>query len=411
MRNLRIEPARDLAEHLRTAPAAFADVQAMARTAGVGTAKLDFLCRRFFHLSPAEMLDRARIDAARRHLSTSSRSISNIASDVGFAALPAFSACFRRLVGLSPSAYRGLPRSERFTLDLPPWLDRRRLLTYLGRDPKSLHQQVDGERFAFALELDGEARTVVVELGRGEAVVRLPSAGGAWAAEAHQRVRRMLGLTGDPLPFEGRAARVPQIRRLLDGQRGLTVPRTPDLDDACIWVIAGQQVSLASAFSIRRRLAERYGRPVQDGSGLLAPTPLARLAELEEADLVGVGFSRRKAEYLHALARASGSSQGGLDLKALERSPWPALTAPEIEQKLLAVRGLGPWSVNYLMMRGLGLADCVPVGDVALAESLKRFFDLDARPQGDAVREHMEVFAPDRSLATFHLWHRLGNAQ
>ena len=131
---------------------------------------------------------------------------------------------------------------------------------------------------------------------------------------------------------------------------------------------------------------------------------LETIANLAYGDLRAIGFSQRKAEYLIDVARDVVA--GELDLDELERS-----TAPEIEERLLAIRGFGPWSANYLMMRSLGLADCVPLGDVALAESLRRFFGLDERPSKPRTLDLMAPFAPWRSLATFHLWQRLGNAQ
>lgn len=297
---------------------------------------------------------------------------------------------------------------ENLELELPEGYSTARILAYLGRDPRSLLQRVEGDRVRFAMAHGGGAARVGLTLERGLARAVLEIVEPAtdadaepWPAALETRVRRLLGLVVDPTAFERRAAGSPEIARLIDGQRGLVVPLAHDLTDAVLWVIVGQQVSLASAFSIRRALLERYGRPVGDGLVLL-PT-LERLAELEVDDLRAVRFSRRKAEYLVDLARATVS--GDLDLEALRH------TRPDAaEERLLAVRGLGPWSVNYFLMRGLGLADRVPIGDVALAKSLKRFFGLDERPGPDGVRELMAPFAPHRSLATFHLWHRLGNA-
>jgi AraC family transcriptional regulator of adaptative response / DNA-3-methyladenine glycosylase II len=71
---------------------------------------------------------------------------------------------------------------------------------------------------------------------------------------------------------------------------------------------------------------------------------------------------------------------------------------------LLAIHGLGPWSVNYLMMRALGFADCVPLGDTGVTSGLQSLFKLDPRPDIDATRRLMTVFSPYRSLATAHLW-------
>ena len=74
------------------------------------------------------------------------------------------------------------------------------------------------------------------------------------------------------------------------------------------------------------------------------------------------------------------------------------------------MRGLGPWSAQYVMMRACGFADCVPVGDSGLATALERLHDLDERPGPDETRRLMEPFAPFRSLATFHLWRMLGDS-
>ena len=70
----------------------------------------------------------------------------------------------------------------------------------------------------------------------------------------------------------------------------------------------------------------------------------------------------------------------------------------------MALRGLGPWSVNYIMMRALGFADCVPYGDTGVTSGLQSFLALETRPDVDATRSLMSVFAPYRSLATSHLW-------
>ena len=78
---------------------------------------------------------------------------------------------------------------------------------------------------------------------------------------------------------------------------------------------------------------------------------------------------------------------------------------------MLDVRGLGPWSVQYFLMRGLGFADCVPVGDAGLTAALQRFHHLDHRPGPAETRELMEPFAPFRSLGTYHLWSSLGDPQ
>lgn len=395
----------ELVGSLRADPAELRNVGDLVRRSGVGASKLSQLFRRHYHTTPLAMLTRLRIERARRELLESEKSVTAIGFDVGYETLSAFHDNFRGQTGMSPQAYRRLLGADRFTVDLPAWFSPRRALRYLGRDPASPTQRVDGEVFSFAAAVDGVAAAASAKIaaGRAECAIepgsRPPAAG--WAPVVHARLLRLLGLVTDPLPFERRLRRS-EHRRLIEGQRGLTVPQTHDLVDALVWVIVGQQVSLPVAFALRRRLIERYGRRAPGGFAL--PPALETLANVGYADLQAAGFSRRKAEYLVDLARAA--TAGELDLGALERAP-----ATVVERRLLAVRGLGPWSVHYLMMRALALADCVPVGDVALAKSLALFFGLGERPDKPRVIELMKPFAPYRSLATFHLWNRLGNAQ
>lgn len=399
-------PIEDLVTLLRGDPGAFPNVRALRRRAGMTAAVLEERLRRHYHASPDEMLSRARVEHARRQLAASRRSVAEIAADAGYPSFPTFDDDFRRHTGMSAESYRRLRSALHFTLELPPWYPRKRVLAYLGRDPASPLQRVDGYVVRFAVGWNGATALAAAELRPRRAACEItPVAGtppGPWGPVVHARLLRLLGLGIDPRPFERRMRRSPELRRLIEGQRGLTIPQTHDLADGFLWVIAGQQVSLAVAFVLRRRLIERYGSALGDGFALLPA--MATLAELDYEALTEIGFSRRKAEYAVDLGRAA--ADGTLDLAALERA-----SATAVERRLLEVRGLGPWSVHYLMMRALAFVDCVPVGDVALAAALARFFALEERPGTARVRELMAPFAPYRSLATFHLWSRLGAVQ
>ena len=129
----------------------------------------------------------------------------------------------------------------------------------------------------------------------------------------------------------------------------------------------------------------------------MAPPTADAVAALEPRDLRPLQFSRQKADYLIATSRLA--AEGKLDLAGLrERS------ATRAERTLLAVRGLGPWSVNYVMMCALGLPDCVPLGDTGVTSGLQALFRLEQRPDRDATLRLMAAFSPYRSLATAHLW-------
>ena len=82
-------------------------------------------------------------------------------------------------------------------------------------------------------------------------------------------------------------------------------------------------------------------------------------------------------------------------------------SATHVEKTLLGVRGLGPWSVNYLMMRAFGFADCLPIGDTGITSALQRYFSLEERPDAAKTKELLAPFSPHRSLACLHLWQSL----
>ncbi len=403
------ELVEGLVERVRADAQAFRNVGDLVSQAGVGSSKLGELFRRHYHATPSEMLVRQRVADACHHLLATDRPIADIAFDVGFETLSVFNDNFRRLQRLSPQSYRRLAGARSFDVELPRYFLKDRVLAYVGRDPASLTEQVEGETFAFGTRTvcppSSEALPAIVrvELDGGVACCRVErfeahENGDACAeqnATLHTQVLRVLGLVIDPRPFERRAARDSEIARLVRGRRGLSIPQTPTVFDALVWVIAGQQVSLPVAFAMRRRLSRRAGVKLDDS--LYAPPTPEAVAALEPEDLHQLGWSKRKTEYLLDVARAVAG--GNFDPAGLA-----GRSATAIERRLLAIRGLGPWSVNYLMMRAFGFADCVPIGDAALTRNLKRYFDLPARPDARVTRQLMAPFAPHRSLATFHLW-------
>lgn len=258
-------------------------------------------------------------------------------------------------------------------------------LRYFGRDPESRSERVAGSTIAKAFTIDGVPRVLTIELGKGMAhcSAALPGV-----------VNRMLGLHCDPAPFERRLARDPRLASLIDGRRGLRIPMTPTVFEGIVWAIVGQQVNLAFAYKLRRVVTELAGIATGD---FIAHPDAAAVARLDYDDLTRRQFSRRKAEYLIDTARLIAS--GALDVERLPAAPPDAVFA-----QLMAVRGFGEWTTNYVMMRACGFLDCVPYGDSGLASGLRRFFALEGRPTREETEALMAPFAPYRSLATFHLW-------
>jgi len=398
------ERLRGLAARVRRNPAACSEASGLGTKIGVGATKLNALFRRHYHVTPAAFLARARVQRAMESLAERRSGVLEAAEESGFESASAFHENFRALTGLTPAAFRELGEPG-FTVALPAdgpgTLGE--LRAFFGRDERGRTERVQGERLAKALVLDGAPVRIELEPDGRNVNVRLstsrPLSRQAWI-RAHACVVRWLGLESDAPGFERRAGRSHDIARLVRGRSGLRIPRVADAFEGLVWVVVGAQVNVAFAAQCRSALIELAGTPC--GPDFVAHPAPEEVARLDYSDLERLKFSRRKAEYLIDAARAIVA--GELDLEALRLEP-----ATLVQETLGAVRGLGPWSVQYLALRAYGFEDCVPAGDVALAEALRRFFALEERPAPAEVERLMEPFAPHRSLATYHLWKTLSS--
>ncbi len=411
-----LETIETVAAEVRANPAAFADARAVVRRSGFGATRAFELFRQHYHTTPADLLLRARIGAAKQRLLATNAALSAISVEVGFEAVSSFHEHFRRLTGLTPAAYRELRTATNFTLALPKGFLLPYLRRALSRDTQAVTERLVGDDYICVVQLSSGPALIRMKLSQTEIAVAVevapassrqnvsssssPSSGAGkmpalpLPAQAHAIVVGLLGLDEDAAAFS-RLARKLGLARLVEGRPELRISRTHSVFEGLLWAIIGQQINFAFACLLKRRLMERAGTPFADG--LYAPPTPAAVAALEPADLLPLQFSRQKAEYVIQTSRLVASGQ--LDLEGLRN-----LSATRAERTLLEIRGLGPWSVNYLMMRALGFPDCVPYGDTGVTSGLQALLKLEERPDVDATRRLMPMFAPYRSLATAHLW-------
>ena len=381
-----------LVGEVRAAPQNFADARAIVRRSGFGTTRLFELLRLHYHATPADLLLRARLTTAKSILiATPAKSLAHVAAEVGFESLSVFHEQFRRLNGLTPTAYRALSSAREFTIALPDGYPLPYLRRALSRDIHSVTERLQGGRYTSAVRLSHGPALLRLDLTPTAIAAEISSGSGL---EAQALVVALLGLDQDAAAFT-RLAKKLGLARLVAGRPELRIAQTPSIYDGLLWAIIGQQINLPFACLLKRRLIERAGEKI--GDGLIAPPTPAAVAALNPADLLPLQFSRQKADYVVATSRLI--AEGKLELEALR-----TMSATRVERTLLAIRGLGPWSVNYIMMRALGLPDCVPLGDTGVTSGLLAALQLDERPDIDATRRLMAMFAPYRSLATAHLW-------
>jgi DNA-3-methyladenine glycosylase II len=171
--------------------------------------------------------------------------------------------------------------------------------------------------------------------------------------------------------------------------RGLRPPMAPDPFESLVTSITAQQVSLHAAFAIRNRLIERFGIRAEHAYSFPARE---RLAVAKPDELAGLGFSRRKAEYVVGLARSD------LDLHGLA-----ALPDDEVKASLTALPGIGEWTVDWFLARHLGRPRAWPAGDLGLRKAVSRFYGDGRALSTQEVRAMSERFAPFENLSAHYL--------
>lgn len=177
------------------------------------------------------------------------------------------------------------------------------------------------------------------------------------------------------------AARDPKLAWALDRVGPLPLRRRSAGFPALLQAICGQQLSVASAAAVWRKLSE---------AGLTEGSDVAAAAD---ADLHACGLSRPKISYAKALA------QSGLDYGALADMPEDEAIAA-----LVAVKGIGLWTAEIYLKFAVGRADIIAAGDLALQEAARMLYDLPDRPTEKALRALAEPWSPWRAVAARILW-------
>lgn len=216
-------------------------------------------------------------------------------------------------------------------------------------------------------------------------------------AEARRVLERTLGLGVDLGGFYALAEGDERLRTLAQRFRGMRPPCFPSVFEAVVNAIACQQLSLVVGVHLLNRLADRYGATPSGRHEARPgfPTP-ERLAGADPQGLRELGFSRAKAHAVILLARQTAS--GEVDLEALRDEPDEVVL-----DTLLDLTGIGRWSAEYTLLRGLGRYHVLPGDDVGARNNLRRRFGLPPSAGYEAVAELSRAWWPYGGLVYFHL--------
>jgi DNA-3-methyladenine glycosylase II len=282
-----------------------------------------------------------------------------------------------------------------FRLDLTAWILRRR--------PDNLVDRWDGRTYQRMLVLDGEPVEVsVTQLGPPDGPrlkVYLHGKGANAAIEPRIRaaLERLLGVQVDLRRFYLFAESRAGLKDLVGQFRGSKPPRFPTYFETLVNAIACQQLSLTVGIRLLNRLAQTYGPALQmEGSAFHAFPRPEDMADADVEELRNLGFSYQKGRYLTSLARSIVDRQLNLDqLKALEDSA-------AVEQ-LCRIKGVGRWTAEYFLLRGLGRTHIFPGDDVGARNHLQRWLALPERLDYGGVHQALAGWEEFGGLIYFHL--------
>lgn len=218
------------------------------------------------------------------------------------------------------------------------------------------------------------------------------------AAAIANAVEWMLSADAPLEEFYALAAKDQIVGAVANQLYGLHPSRTPMVFEAFIQAISAQQISSAAARTIRTLLLESYSPTLSlNGRTYYAfPGPSAVLSRGVEG-LREIKLSTRKAEYILEVAAAI--ENGALDLEGLRHRP-----DHEVAETLIGLRGVGQWTVQWLLLRALGRLNAFPSGDLALQRVVSRFYFQGRRLSERELEEFSQRWSPWRSLFTTYLF-------
>jgi AraC family transcriptional regulator of adaptative response / DNA-3-methyladenine glycosylase II len=261
----------------------------------------------------------------------------------------------------------------------------RQVLDFLGSRAVPGVEVYDGTTYTRALELPHGHGTVAVAAGTDHIAARFSLADWRDLSPAVGRVRTLLDLDADPVSIDDALASDDVLRPLIERNAGLRVAGSVDAGETLVRAIVGQQISVSGARTVLGRVTRAVAEPLTlSHAGLTHVFPA--MDRLAKADVVDYPMPVARAETIRRVGQLV--TDGLVDL-------GPGVDRTELVEQLVAVRGIGRWTAQYVVMRGLGDPDVFLDTDLGVRHAMSRL-ELDPAAA--------ERWRPWRTYAMHHLW-------
>lgn len=292
----------------------------------------------------------------------------------------------------------------RLRIDVPDDFDYEANIAYLSRSPNEcMHTVIDGA--VLKRIPTGSSAPLVRLTGSGNAPLLVEVYGEPNRPDVEQAeaitcyVREWFDLDNDMGTFYAMARKDAILGGVAERYRGLRIVGIPDLFEAICWGILGQQINLPFAYTLKKRFVVQFGHSEEhEGMSYWTFPKPATIAALTPDTLTPLQITRRKSEYMIGVAQLI--AEGALSKRKL----LEVGSAREAERLLVAIRGIGPWTANYVLMRCLRYPDALPIDDVGLHNALQAVLGLPDKPSIRHIRELAACWSGWEAYATFYLW-------
>ena len=387
--------------------AGYLDEQSVADLAldlGISPRHLSRIMEEELGVSPVALALSGRIALAKRLIADTRLPMTEIAHGSGFRSLRRFNAAFKERMGRAPTDLRRAGAAGdagpgvRLRLDYRPPLHWASLLGFLQARAIPGVEHVDVGTYERVVTLAGKGPPVhgVVSVTRDAkrhalvAVLRVRAPVPLLAIV--RALRDLFDLDARPDVVDKVLGSDAALRSLVRARPGLRVPGSLDGFETSVRAVLGQQVSVRFATTLAVRLTATFGAPIAEGlrrPGLTHAFPAAsKLAASSPKQLAAIGLPAKRAECIHALARAVCSGE-------LRFSP--GTQDPLLGDALAGIPGIGPWTRAYIAMRAGRDPNALPAEDLVLKKAL-------GRTRAPQVIERAAAWQPFRAYGVMHLW-------
>ncbi|TRX55723.1 DNA-3-methyladenine glycosylase 2 family protein [Thalassomonas sp. M1454] len=368
-------------------------------------------------LKPKQFINQKRQINARNLLLTTSLQLNDIAIISGFGSLRSFNEQIKAQYGITPLAIRKSSKAKltdnlSIKLNYKGELNWPLMLDFLA-NRKIPNIEFIEHSYQRTINIDNSTGWLEVSKPTKQNYLLLNINLDNYCAlpKVIYRIRKMFDLDCDLLSIQTQLKKDADLAKVIDKVNGLRLPGCWDIFEFSIRAILGQQISVKAATTLAGRIAEKYGTAVQSQGASAGKTIdntfpeqlslyFPTYQQLLKAEFSDIGITNTRQQTLKTWVNFYSEN---IELFA------QAQDSDSFEQKLCQVKGIGPWTANYLAMRGLGLPDAFPAADLGIIKALAKNKNTEdeQRPTTKEILSRAESWRPWRAYAAIYLWYSL----